>query len=468
MAQGGITPLLHLARYPPEGEHFLQVRGDAAHELCGWINAGIAIPSVAVDMKSLIGEACPVIVKLLIEHDEEGMQQSTGDMREGVLRVCDRLLHQAEYKDATVNLLATPGTREALYALYREVYTQKITERRAEKRKRAGKPPEEHIGLGEAPEPVAKISEEARTYVENAIEMLRLAEKITDLDDRYAADFSDFQKPQKEDSLDLAVKQMKGQLEQAEGDAQEDKNNVSAGLDGLQDKLMELEVEKLQSSSGGKPKKVFKVVVVGDVSVGKSSVIFRYCNGKAPPEQMAPTMGVEYRVKLVERSDVTVLLQLFDIQGHERYRKNAPRSFFKDAHGAAVCFDSHKDQDGTFYHQKEWKKTVDDFFADNERPNAPCILLANKSDIPNEMKGANVRQASRMADCVRDHGYTSWHAVSAKEGTGLSAGSNNAFDRLIDEMLEWDAEKKYAKEGDEDIVDLEEVSDASWFSKCGC
>ena len=36
------------------------------------------------------------------------------------------------------------------------------------------------------------------------------------------------------------------------------------------------------------------------------------------------------------------MLQIFDIQGHDRYRKNVPRSFFKGAHGAVVVFDADK------------------------------------------------------------------------------------------------------------------------------
>ena len=109
----------------------------------------------------------------------------------------------------------------------------------------------------------------------------------------------------------------------------------------------------------------------------------------------------------------------------------------------------------------DWKKTVDSFFSDFGRPNAPCVLLANKSDVANDKKFANVRSSSKMADVVRDHGYVSWHAVSAQEGDGLhdSVTVSNAFDSLIDQMLEWDAAGKYEGEDDGTVkLEDEEVS----------
>lgn len=222
-------------------------------------------------------------------------------------------------------------------------------------------------------------------------------------------------------------------------------------------------MSKLDEEALTNTRKVFKIVVVGDAGVGKSSIIYRYCNQQAPPMQMTQTMGCEYRAKRVERlwSGVTVLLQIFDIQGHDRYRKAAPRSFFKDAHGAVVVFDSKKDSATSFYNATDWKKTVDSFFSDFGRPNAPCVLLANKSDVANDKKFANVRSSSKMADVVRDHGYVSWHAVSAQEGDGLhdSVTVSNAFDSLIDQMLEWDAAGKYEGEDDGTVkLEDEEVS----------
>ena len=104
------------------------------------------------------------------------------------------------------------------------------------------------------------------------------------------------------------------------------------------------------------------------------------------------------------------------------------------SHGAAL-----QERYQSFWNATDWKKTCDSFFDESGIPNAPCILLANKADLSNEHKFAHVRSADMMADVCRDHGYPSWHAVSALEGTGLTDTATTAFDALIDKMLEWDA-----------------------------
>merc|ERR1711998_544064 len=121
-----------------------------------------------------------------------------------------------------------------------------------------------------------------------------------------------------------------------------------------------MEEDKLKVDCSSSKKKVFKIVVVGDANVGKTSLIYRYCKQKRPDSTSA-TLGCEYSAKRVEREekDTTILLQIFDIQGLERYRKQAPRAFFRDAHGAVVVFDCHKDASASFYGAQEWKKTVD-------------------------------------------------------------------------------------------------------------
>jgi small GTP-binding protein len=447
MKDGGITPLLHMVRQPPDGDFFIRVRAEAAHELCEWMTS--TFETADADTQSqLFVRINPVILPLLVMNTENGVQ-STVELRTEVLQVFDLLLHKQTHKAKAILMLCDPNTpqvRLELYQLWLQVMGQEYRERKARKRAAEGKAPR-------APDPGQEDefihSQEFRSAIHNVIEMLRLDKRLVDLDDIHVD--PDDLSLKTDDPMDLATKDSLKQMNQDKADAELDKNVVGAGLDKLQDQMMRLEVDKLEAEATTSSKKVFKVVVVGDVKVGKSSIIYRYCNQKAPGK-LPSTMGCEYRAKRVERSYVTILLQIFDIQGHERYRKNAPRSFFKDAHGAIVVFDSAKEAAQTFYNTTDWKKTVDSFFADMGRPNAPCILLANKSDLSNELKFATVRSSGAMADTCRDHGYVSWHAVSAKEGSGLKDSTMTAFDSLIDSMLEWDADGKYAKEGDDAVV----------------
>lgn len=180
--------------------------------------------------------------------------------------------------------------------------------------------------------------------------------------------------------------------------------------------------------------------------------------------RIKPTLGCEYNSKRVDRNGMVVLLQLFDIQGLESFRAAAPRSFFANAHGAIVVFDSNTSATASYFGALEWKKTVDYHFEQGGRgatsggAGAPVILVANKSDVANNQKLPVVRSAAKMARCVQDNGFNSWHESSARDGKGLRTGTNQAtlFDSLIDILLERDKQGFYemSVETGDDTVDI--------------
>jgi len=467
MQEGGITPLIHMTTDPPESEEYrIRVREGAARELIHLLNTTLD-HEVFESQKAIRDLACPPLVPLLLLQDNEGIQQSNTGLRLHILTVFEKMLHSSHHKGYAVDRLAESKTvRQELYKLWTEVLNQEGDERRTAKRAQVraamGKPAEEVVPKTE--EQIEAIHPpDFRKLLKNTITMLRLAGKLLQEDELNNFDAMD----DAGGGIDLGFADKMKQADRELREGKTDEAAVSSALDVMQDKMMALEVQKLETDAVTSEKKVFKIVVVGDVKVGKSSIIYRYTNQREPPKSMQSTIGCEYRAKLVERlwGGVTVLLQIFDIQGHDRYRKNVPRSFFKGAHGAVVVFDADKERYQTFWNATDWKKTCDSFFEEAGIPQAPCILLANKADLSNENKFAHVRSADMMADVCRDHGYTSWHAVSAKEGMGLSDSGTTAFDALIDQMLEWDAAGKYKKEDGGGLLDLEEETAAGG---CAC
>jgi len=469
MLTGGITPLLHLCANPPgePGDTFyIQVREQAAQELCYWMSSSLEFANIErqSEMAKIVS---PILAPLLIVTDSWGQHQSHPALRTQVLEVFERMLHKRDHKVEVTHLLARDETRKELYILWMEIKAQESRERKAAKRAAKGKAPEERQPGDQDPHDEYTHTPEFRYACKNTIDMLRRAGKLDEEDEQFLDTDEYKEMKSKGPAMDLALQDKFAQMKEDGEAAAQDGAAVSSALDKLQDQMMQLQVSKLNQNASTRLKKVFKVVVVGDISVGKSSIIYRYCNQKEPPKSMTATMGCEYRAKLVERvwNGVTILLQIFDIQGHERYRKACPRSFFKDAHGAIVVFDCAKDSHQSYYNSSEWKKTCDRFFDDMGRKDAPCILMANKSDLSNEHKFSTVRNDGMMKDTCRDHGYISWHAVSAKDGLGLRDSSTTAFDSLVDEMLKWESEGKYAKDGEE-IVDLDEHSSGSGGCLC--
>lgn len=91
------------------------------------------------------------------------------------------------------------------------------------------------------------------------------------------------------------------------------------------------------SESKGKLRK-YKIVFLGDQSVGKTSLITRFMYDTFD-EQYAATIGIDFLLKTVYLEDnQTIRLQLWDTAGQERFRLLIP-SYIRDSHVAVVCYD---------------------------------------------------------------------------------------------------------------------------------
>lgn len=76
---------------------------------------------------------------------------------------------------------------------------------------------------------------------------------------------------------------------------------------------------------------LYKILVIGDLGVGKTSIIKRYVHHNFSPNYRA-TIGVDFALKVLNWDQETVRLQLWDIAGTDRppseHRNTATRSFF--------------------------------------------------------------------------------------------------------------------------------------------
>jgi len=93
----------------------------------------------------------------------------------------------------------------------------------------------------------------------------------------------------------------------------------------------------MAESSFSNPLRKFKLVFLGEQSVGKTSLItrFMYDNFDA---QYAATIGIDFLSKTMYLDDRTVRLQLWDTAGQERFRSLIP-SYIRDSSVAVVVYD---------------------------------------------------------------------------------------------------------------------------------
>lgn len=181
------------------------------------------------------------------------------------------------------------------------------------------------------------------------------------------------------------------------------------------------------TNESGVTEHLFKILVVGDIGTGKTSLIKRYVHNIFSTNYKS-TIGVEFALKVVNWDDNTeIRLQLWDIAGQERFG-NMTRVYYKEAVGAFVVFDVTRI--ATFEAASKWKNDIDSkvTVGVEEKP-IPVVLLANKIDLAKEGFG---KSSSQMNQFCSEHGFKGWFETSAKENTGI----DNAATFLIKRILE--------------------------------
>ena len=76
---------------------------------------------------------------------------------------------------------------------------------------------------------------------------------------------------------------------------------------------------------------LFKLIVIGDQSVGKSTLLKRFTDDTFST-LLQPTVGVEFAVRNVQMNDLTLRLQIWDTAGQEEY-KSIARSYYRASAG---------------------------------------------------------------------------------------------------------------------------------------
>jgi len=117
----------------------------------------------------------------------------------------------------------------------------------------------------------------------------------------------------------------------------------------------------------------YKLVFLGDQSVGKTSLISRFMHDTFEQHRQA-TIGIDFFSKTMYLEDRTVRLQLWDTAGQERFRSLIP-SYIRDSNVAVVCYDVTSKT--SFESCNKW---IDDVRAERGQ-DVVIALVGNKSDL---------------------------------------------------------------------------------------
>ncbi|KAL3622954.1 Ras-related protein rabc1 [Castilleja foliolosa] len=94
----------------------------------------------------------------------------------------------------------------------------------------------------------------------------------------------------------------------------------------------------MESSSGSAPEfdYLFKLLMIGDSGVGKSSLLLSFTSDTF--EDLSPTIGVDFKVKHVTLGGKKLKLAIWDTAGQERF-KTLTSSYYRGAQGIIMVYD---------------------------------------------------------------------------------------------------------------------------------
>mmetsp|Transcript_13852 Transcript_13852/g.13435 ORF Transcript_13852/g.13435 Transcript_13852/m.13435 type:complete len:237 (-) Transcript_13852:328-1038(-) len=182
----------------------------------------------------------------------------------------------------------------------------------------------------------------------------------------------------------------------------------------------------------------YKLVFLGDQSVGKTSIITRFMYDNFDRHYQA-TIGIDFLSKTMYLEDRTVRLQLWDTAGQERFRSLIP-SYIRDSSVAVVCYDV--TNRASFLNTTKW---IEDVRAERGNDVVIC-LVGNKTDLGNDKRQISTEEGEARSskegllfmECSAKAGYNvkslfrklatalpgSTDAGNSANGAGASGNSN--------------------------------------------
>lgn len=118
----------------------------------------------------------------------------------------------------------------------------------------------------------------------------------------------------------------------------------------------------------------FKIIILGNTMIGKTSLILRYCKGKFD-ECGISTVGVDTQLKYIKYDDKIIGLDIWDTAGQERY-KSLAKNTFQGADGIILMYDLTDKK--TFEDIRNWHRNIRDSV---DIKTIAIILVGNKSDL---------------------------------------------------------------------------------------
>jgi len=198
-----------------------------------------------------------------------------------------------------------------------------------------------------------------------------------------------------------------------------------------------------------------KTIILGDTTVGKSSILQQFINKKFSASYDV-TIGIEFGSKLIniinDGKTEVVKMQIWDTAGHERYR-SITRSYYRDSAIVFLVYDVTNRL--SFDSLSRWIEDINIYVNINDAHKPVIVILGNKIDLEN-MRCVTTMEGEKFAT---EHNIL-FCEVSAKNGINIDEIFNKAIRNAYNIISPY---KPY-------IIKLDEDNDLRDYDKqfCGC
>jgi Ras-related protein Rab-7A len=167
----------------------------------------------------------------------------------------------------------------------------------------------------------------------------------------------------------------------------------------------------------------YKIVIIGDCNVGKTSLMRRYVNNSYT-EQYKSTIGIDFLTKNIKLNNKIAELQIWDTAGSERFY-SVSSSFYRGTDACVIVFDL--TNINSFNNLEKW---IDDFIlncAPKDIDNFPFVIIGNKSDLVIDNRKISFNSIRRFCE----NKNIKYFETSSK----LNSNIESSFNYLINKMI---------------------------------
>ncbi|KAJ8453979.1 hypothetical protein ONZ45_g19486 [Pleurotus djamor] len=164
-----------------------------------------------------------------------------------------------------------------------------------------------------------------------------------------------------------------------------------------------------------------KILLIGNSSVGKSSLLLRFADEQwLPEDESSATIGVDFRVHKMGVGGRKVKLSIWDTAGQERFR-TITSSYYRGAQGVILVYDVSSRE--SYEALPRWYSELETYVS----PSVAKILVGNKVD----------KEFSRQVPSSEAEGFAKrMNSLFVEASAKTAVGVEQAFRELVERILD--------------------------------